>query len=106
MNIPEKVIIDNGAVAADGGSISEAYTKEDYVGNTHEKPREFDGPCQVCGRPGYTQAHPSAPVSVVRCEKHSATRTFNPIYAVMAVFGLSALGIVIYLINLLFKEFL
>lgn len=70
-----------------------------------EKKREFDGPCQVCGRPGVVQAHPSAPVSVIRCEKHTDTKTFNPIYVVMAVFGVTAVVILIYLVRLILQRF-
>jgi hypothetical protein len=66
--------------------------------------REFDGPCSICGKPGYVQAHPSDPVSVIRCEEHSGTRTFNPISILMNVIVLLGIGLLLYLVFILVKK--
>gem|GEM_PF-1001388 len=58
----------------------------------------YDGACDICGRPGYVQAHPSEPISVVRCEEHSGTRTFNPISILFNTVVLLGFGLLLFLI--------
>ncbi|MGD8763007.1 MAG: YbjQ family protein [Desulfobacteraceae bacterium] len=48
--------------------MSETYARSEPLNNTQEKSREFDGPCTLCGKPGYVQALPDVPVSDIRCE--------------------------------------
>ena len=68
------------------------------------KANEFHGPCSICGKPGYVQAHPSEPVSVIRCEEHSGTRTFNPISFLVNVIVLLGIGTLLYLVFVLVKK--
>lgn len=48
-------------------------------------PEGFCGLCEVrvkgrrCGRPGHTQAHPSAPVTAAWCEAHQPKAGLNPL---------------------------
>ncbi len=34
---------------------------------------KFDGPCDVCGQPGYVQQIPGVPVSGCFCDEHAPT---------------------------------
>jgi len=63
-----------------------------------ETVEKYHGACDICGRPGYVQAHPSEPISVIRCEEHSGTRTINPIRIMFNTVVLLILGLLIFLI--------
>jgi hypothetical protein len=63
--------------------------------NTREKSRKFDGPCTLCGKPGYVQALPGVPVSDIRCEDCARIHTFNPIAMLMPVVMILGIGLLI-----------
>ena len=84
--------------------MSETYTRAEPLNQKLEKSREFDGPCSLCGKPGYVQALPGAPVSVIRCEDCAQIRTFNPIAIMMNVVMIVGMGLLIYLIIFLVKK--
>jgi len=63
-----------------------------------ESVEKYHGACDICGRPGYVQAHPSEPISVIRCEEHSGTRTINPIRIMFNTVVLLILGLLLFLI--------
>ena len=71
--------------------MSETYTKGN-VPKKHLKPsHEFDGPCSVCGKPGYVRQIPGVAVSECFCEDHVPGDTIKPIHIVVAlalIFGL------------------
>jgi len=77
--------------------------------HTRTRPRDkekdivekYHGACDICGRPGYVQAHPSEPISVLRCEEHSGTRTFNPIRILFNTLVLLGLGLLLYLFSII-----
>ena len=60
------------------------------------KPREFDGPCSVCGKPGYVQNLPGVPASACFCEDHVPRGTIQPIHILIALGLLLGLGWLIY----------
>lgn len=84
--------------------MSETYTRAQPLNNTQEKSREFDGPCSLCGKPGYVQALPGAPVSDIRCEDCAQIRTFNPIAMLMNVVIILGMGLLIYFVIFLVKR--
>ena len=89
MSIPHKLTILDGAMAMD---------------NTREKSRKFDGPCTLCGKPGYVQALPGVPVSDIRCEDCARIHTFNPIAMLMPVVMILGMGLLICLVIFLVKR--
>ena len=66
-----------------------------------KKPKEFDGPCSVCGKPGYVQNLPGVPASSCFCEDHVPSGTIQPIHVLIVLGLLLGLGWFIY--TLLFK---
>jgi len=75
-----------------GKEISIAQSKED-ADTSNNDPQDFDLRCTVCGRPGYVQPLPNAPISLdCFCDEHSSDDVFYPsIY----VFPLFVLGLLI-----------
>ena len=65
------------------------------------KPQEFDGPCSVCGKPGYVYHYPHLPVSSCYCEDHTPDFTIQPILVLLVLGLLLALGWLMY--TLFFK---
>ncbi len=68
---------------------------------SHEKKdlrtkQEFDGPCSVCGKPGYVQQIPGVPASSCFCEDHVPSSTIKPIQIFIALGMLLGLGWLIY----------
>jgi hypothetical protein len=84
--------------------MSETYTGAKPLNKTLEKSSEFDGPCSLCGKPGYVQALPKVPVSGIRCEDCAQIRTFNPIYILMNIVMILGMGLLIFFIVFLFKR--
>ena len=84
--------------------MSETYTRAKPLNKTLDKSSEFDGPCSLCGKPGYVQALPGVPVSDIRCEECAQIRTFNPIAILMPVVMILGMGLLIYLILYLVKR--
>jgi len=64
--------------------------------------QEFDGPCSVCGKPGYVQQIPGVPASGCFCENHVPSGTIKPVHIVIALGLLVGLGWLIY--TLFFKR--
>lgn len=60
------------------------------------KPQEFDGPCSVCGKPGYVQNLPGVPTSGCFCEDHTPGFTLQPIHIFIALGLLFCLGWLMY----------
>ena len=84
--------------------MSETYTRAKPLNKTLDKSSEFDGPCSLCGKPGYVQALPGAPVSDIRCEDCAQIRTFNPISILMNIVVMLGMGLLIFFIVFLFKR--
>ena len=66
------------------------------------KPQEFDGPCSVCGKPGYVQQIPGVPVSGCFCTDHVPSGTIQPIHIFISLGLLLGLGWLMY--TLFFKR--
>ena len=84
--------------------MSERYYESGSNEKQVKKAKEFHGPCDICGEPGYVQAHPNEPVSVIRCEEHSGTRTFNPISILVNLIVLLFIGGTLYLVFVIVKK--
>jgi len=55
-----------------------------------------DGPCSVCGKPGYVQSLPGVPVSSCYCDEHVSDFVLKPISFVFFLILLVFLGWLIY----------
>lgn len=83
---------------------SERHSGVEPLGNQTNKLPEFQGPCSICGKPGYVHQLPGLPVSDIRCEKHTRTRTFNPIIMSLNLVVLLGVGLLIYFVFILIKK--
>jgi len=84
--------------------MSETYTRTTPLNRRLDKSREFDGPCSLCGKPGYVHQLPGVPASDIRCEDCARIRTFNPIAIMMNVVMIVGLGLLIYSVVFLVKK--
>jgi hypothetical protein len=65
------------------------------------KPQKFDGPCSICGKPGYVQQIPGVSASACFCKDHVPSGTIKPIHIFIVLGLLLGLGWLIY--TLFFK---
>jgi DNA-directed RNA polymerase subunit RPC12/RpoP len=58
--------------------------------------QEFDGPCSVCGKPGYVRQIPGVSASACFCRDHVPSGTFRPIHIFIVLALLVGLGWLMY----------
>ena len=83
---------------------SEQYGGAESQGEEGGSSEQFHGPCIICGKPGYVQAHHSEPISDIRCDEHKDTRTYNPISILVNTVVIIGLGLILYLAFILIMK--
>lgn len=53
-------------------------------------------PCSACGKPGYVQQIPGAPVSDCFCDQHAPSGVIKPLYVLIILALLIGIGLFIY----------